>query len=650
MSCIMESIRILRTAAMACLFAILIPMDGSAQTTLSSSKTYFEAAEFLLSDEERPPADSAAWRPVRLPDEWRHTVPSYTGRGWYRVVFELAQQPTGIHAIFLPHRRSHRIDYFVNGNFVGGSSDVPANNTAGTLMGSTVFITVPPFLLRIGKNVIHLRMDATASDAAIQGLGRVYFGAAREVRKDYIRRIEQEAEALRSFYAVAFSAGLIALCLWFARHGDRVMLLLAIAYLSWAFVTAWQRPLRWVELSPVMRSMLQIHLSYGLPPLAFMLCLRTAGLVRPRLETAAWIYLCVVVTFPVWRTGDGEEWRLVLDAINIALLLAAAVTVVRHAGRSLRWPIMLQTVTLLLMAALIASEFLRYFGWIPADAPVIRHFHALAMFVGIGTAIFADHVLSLWRARSMSAELERRVAEKKAEIQANRARMEQAKREQALVRERQRIVGDMHDGLGASLVSLLRYAQTQRGDSQIEQRVKEALQELRIAIDALEPSRGDLGAVLGNLRYRLAPLLESTAIQLDWDVAELPPIGGLEPSAVFALQRIVLEAVANALKHSRAGRITLSARESDAGSVEIRVEDDGVGFYVEHPGGGSGILNLHARAARIGARVEISSRPNAGTRVLLSIPAVIPASPDDPASEILEPFIIQDPLPAPPHA
>lgn len=624
---------------------LVAALHASVQAAQPPWKTVFDNAEFVLGTEEHPPDDSAAWAPVSLPDEWRRTTPGFSGHGWYRINFEFARAPATMHAILLAYRRSHRVDFFVNGNLVGGSLDVTARQISP--VGHMVYLTVPPHLLQAGKNVILVRMLATSAAAALHGLGQVTFGEAREVRKGYIRQLEQETQALRTFFAIAFAAGLIALCLWLARRCDRVMLLLALTYLSWAFATAWQRPLRWVELPPAIREILQIHLSYGLPPLSVLLCLGTASLRWPRFEKAVWAYLFGLMTLPLWGTGSGEEWHLAIDGVNALLLLAGAAVIALHAERPLRWSVNLQLATLFLMGAFIFSEHMRYFSWVNPDTLIIRHNYILVMIVGFGTAIFADHVLSVWRAQKANVELERLVAEKAREIETNHARVEDAMREQALALERQRIIADMHDGLGASLVALLRFVQAERGDPYIEQRVKEALQELRIAIDALEPSEGNLGAVLGNLRYRLEPLLEKTGIRLEWEVAELPRIEALEPMGVFALQRIVLEAIANALKHSGATRIRLSAHAAANGGVEIRVEDNGRGFDASHPPAGLGLSNMRVRAARIGAQVEISSHTGSGTIVHLLVPRQLAGYAEDRVSGKPEPRVLHGLVPAP---
>jgi hypothetical protein len=122
-----------------------------------------------------------------------------------------------------------------------------------------------------------------------------------------------------------------------------------------------------------------------------------------------------------------------------------------------------------------------------------------------------------------------------------------------------------------------------------------------------------------------------------WKVAELPPVAGLSPSTVFALQRILLEAITNVLKHSGATQISLTAQAQGKDGIRIKVEDDGQGFDPLHPAPGLGLANMRIRAARIGAVLEIRSRPNEGTVVELALPTSLAGPVAISASEDLEP-------------
>ncbi len=275
---------------------------------------------------------------------------------------------------------------------------------------------------------------------------------------------------------------------------------------------------------------------------------------------------------------------------------------------------------LLLFAVALCSEAARAFGYTDTTPRVVRASFVLFTVLAIGAAIVEYFLAATRELQRLNAELERRIAQKSEEIKATFARVEEAKHEWALTSERQRILADMHDGVGASLVGLLRHVQSGRADrASIEQRVQEALQEMRLAVDALQPREGDLAAVLGNLRFRLDDMIRSSGVTLAWEVEELPEVEELTPSAVFCVQRILLEAITNALKHARAQRLRVTARTCGE-DVKICIGDDGSGFDLSCHAAGLGLANMRARAQRIGARITIQSNPDSGTEVTVHYP------------------------------
>jgi signal transduction histidine kinase len=114
-------------------------------------------------------------------------------------------------------------------------------------------------------------------------------------------------------------------------------------------------------------------------------------------------------------------------------------------------------------------------------------------------------------------------------------------------------------------------------------------------------------------------LIEDSGVRFVWQVAELPPIDNLTPRAILSTQRIVLEAIVNALQHARASTITVQT-QVDCRGLLIRVMDDGTGFELAKVRRGRGLANLHNRARSIGAGVEIESSTQLGTSVTLTLP------------------------------
>ena len=228
--------------------------------------------------------------------------------------------------------------------------------------------------------------------------------------------------------------------------------------------------------------------------------------------------------------------------------------------------------------------------------------------------------------RALAVTLDERVRQREAELLRRHAELRQEYAHQAALQERQRLMRDIHDGVGAQLVGLLDLLERDALPRQVlRDQVGTALDELRMAVDALQPVHGDLTTVLATLRYRLRPRLEAAGIAIDWQVDELPPIEGLTPTTVLQIQRVLQEAFTNAMRHAQAQRLWVRAW-LDSGPPErlvLSVEDDGRGFQGSDEASthGNGLASMHARAQAIGAELEIGAGPRGGTLLRLALPA-----------------------------
>jgi signal transduction histidine kinase len=86
--------------------------------------------------------------------------------------------------------------------------------------------------------------------------------------------------------------------------------------------------------------------------------------------------------------------------------------------------------------------------------------------------------------------------------------------------------------------------------------------------------------------------------------------------------RIVREAVANAARHGRAGRIAVSLTCSH--ELRLSVADDGCGFdpatRPTHPDAGFGLLSMGERAEALGGSLAVRSAPGAGATIEVVLP------------------------------
>lgn len=261
----------------------------------------------------------------------------------------------------------------------------------------------------------------------------------------------------------------------------------------------------------------------------------------------------------------------------------------------LAWTLGVSTawISLTLLAALISPrDILR-----PADAPVPLLLVAVPLFIGICNAVLFIGVMLDLAARQLN-ESQRKIA-----------RLE----------ERQRLVADLHDGFGSQLASArLRAERGQLSSEAMKDLLEQCVLDLYLVVDAVNNTEQSIGNALRFFRERVDARLVGPAPVVDWDLR----VGGaspLPPETILQLMRIVQEALSNALRHARAGRVIVMAEYAE-GVLRIAVTDDGIGLPPDAREG-NGLRNLRSRARRIGAAILVeATRPGTRVQVELTVP------------------------------
>jgi signal transduction histidine kinase len=208
---------------------------------------------------------------------------------------------------------------------------------------------------------------------------------------------------------------------------------------------------------------------------------------------------------------------------------------------------------------------------------------------------------------------------------------EQARQLQAAARRivsaedaaRRRLERDLHDGaqlrlvtLGLELGALAEQAKAS-GDGLLASRANDArAQLLEATADLRELARGLHPTMLAQdgLETALAAMADRSAIPVRLRVSvenRLPR--EIEATAYY----LVSEAITNAARHSAASAVTVEVTAGDDG-LRIVVTDDGRGGA--RPAAGSGLQGLADRVAALGARLELDSPAEGGTRLRTVLP------------------------------
>jgi signal transduction histidine kinase len=252
-------------------------------------------------------------------------------------------------------------------------------------------------------------------------------------------------------------------------------------------------------------------------------------------------------------------------------------------------------------------------------------------------AAFARILDDLQRERSellaLSSDLEHRVAVRTREVE----RLAEESRYAAVVRERLKIARDLHDTLAHSMMAMLSeirlLRRLQAHDpgllkdelAKAEEVAHEGLIEARTAITQMRLNAvrdTGLGAALAKAFERFIDRTGlSGEFHADPDAARF---GDERAETIF---RMAEEALRNIESHALARKVRVSLSAVGATHLDLRIEDDGVGFDPQAPHPGHyGLVGLREQARLIGAELRIDSQRNSGTTLWLSLrvaPAIL---------------------------
>nr|WP_203695411.1 HAMP domain-containing sensor histidine kinase [Streptomyces rubrogriseus] len=190
--------------------------------------------------------------------------------------------------------------------------------------------------------------------------------------------------------------------------------------------------------------------------------------------------------------------------------------------------------------------------------------------------------------------------------------------------ERRRIAQELHDEVGQSMTAILLVLGRAADDAeeplrdelhQAQEITRESLDEVRRLVRRLRPGvLDDLGLIsaLSSLTHDFATHTGLRVVRR-FD-ADLPV---LDHETELVLYRVAQESLTNAARHADAERLEVGLARAD-GAVTLTVADDGRGIEAAHEG--AGIRGMRERALLIGAALDITSAPGAGTRIRLTAP------------------------------
>ena len=583
----------------------LIPVHSAMLATLPSpDPASFERAQF---------------RPIDLPTS------DCCGPGYrlVRMQFTLASVPRDGLAL-LPTLGSDNFHIRVNGQWTRQEGRLELANPSYHGNRKTIHY-ISPGILKAGNN----RLEFIAMRVGIP-----YFDVGKPMLAPYAMASKALAHRnfiLNDYQVLSWSFGLLSsalalLLLWRSeqkRFGLSVFVLLA----AWSLRTHYYQ---WTDppFSPGMRMFYYFALTTTIP--VAWVCFVDAWTGRPWrwLGWAAGLVWAGLILSHLDLLGGGaaayDRAAMLTNSPGMVLGALGVLRFIWHFARhrdERHW----ETALLLLCISVMSVDFVRQQFFDKSSNFLVTGLPILIL--AFPVAFIARNIRLFRSMNEFNELLTGQLREREAELAENYARQAELARRETLVNERQRLMRDMHDGIGGQLMSLLFAARKQPiPQAELAEDLQQVIDELRLIIDSLDTEGETLGTALATFRARIEPRLSAAGIELRWDNSLTESLYGLGPREVLQIFRIVQEAVTNVIKHSGSSTLAISIAQADDATpqISITIADAGNGGGAR-PGTGRGMDNMRARARSIGGSLLIESTPS-GTRLVLLVPAQVEGS------------------------
>jgi len=585
----------------------------------------FDTAGFAALARRGPDLSAARWTPASLPDAMPSALISGDGaaaaRVWVRALYTPPEGRTASEqlAIYATRVMGGAWSVWLDGRLV-------AANLEDWRMqwNEPLYLKLPPGSIAPGRTVA---IDIAVPFKAGEGyaFGSLFVGDAAVLGRLAETRRFWQCVLPQASVLITLLLGLIALQYGLGDRNDRTYLRLAFAAIVWGLGNVmYLGDFLDDDASLWLGTLVNAATSWLVP--AITLFVTPFDRERwPRLEVGTVVYAAAatVLTLPVWPWASGAAaLQYYANALlGVAILGLFTWRAFSGGGRDAR--IIMAAVSVLPLMALRTAYCIT-----TQHAPDAIDLYPYSAFLVFGAFLYVmqrRYLITRQALEDSNLTLDRRLRQRETELAEQHRRLMSIEQDRIVQEERQRIMRDMHDGIGTALMSSLALAE--RGALSPERTaalLRDALDELKMAIDSLEPIGEDLATLLASLRYRFGPRIEEAGIRIVWEMGDLPPLPWLDPSRALQVLRIVQEALTNVVKHASARSIAIGALpDADASgraTVLVTIADDGAGFDPAHARKGRGLNNLRQRAAELGASLDIRSAPGRGTVVSLRLP------------------------------
>ncbi|HMN74781.1 MAG TPA: ATP-binding protein [Burkholderiaceae bacterium] len=602
--------------------ALLVLAGPAAGATPGSEPTRTFAEAIVAAGDTHSFPEDAPQTVQALPDDWAASRPGFDGVVWYRVHFDAPPlaDPEAVLALYV-ERACTNLEVHLNGHRVysGGRMGEPVTRNCY----QPQLVALPAALLRAQGNTLDLKLrghalERVASRQRAAGLSVLRIGPMAALAPAWRAQQFWNVTAPQLLGVTLFVLGVFMIGVgWFNRRASYLMYFGTMSII-WSLLTA----RIWLADPPLSNRAAEFAVTLGFAPIvgfAIVFLLRYARIKRRPLDIAL-IAQCFVMPLSLAVLGPDRlyagvtfwYWMLGLE------LLGATVVYLRVSWASQRNEFWVMSAILVLFACMVVLEAVQH-----AAGGGIWRGHALRFAFPVFVLVVSFRLVQVFARALRAAEagrstLEARIQEATQEIERNFAQLAELRVEQVTEKERKRIASDLHDDLGAKLLTIVHTSESER----ISTLAREALEEMRLSVRGMTGRAMRVADALADWRAETVSRLGQANIEAEWTGPTDDSEQLMSARAFVQTTRILREAVNNIIKHSGASHCKVSCMIS-ADDVNLVVQDNGRGIPLELDGRldrGHGMSSMKHRAKQMRGQCLVESGPGYGTVIRLTLP------------------------------
>ncbi len=567
-------------------------------------------ADFLILNQQKPPSDAENnWKVITLPDLWDIQRPDISAYGWYRFSIHLNVAPNRLWGIYLP-RVNKNVAVFINDTLIG--NDAYFQQPFKTSWNTPQYFTIPNGILHAGENIIYLRIF---SDANMRGrLLPVELGPDVTLSEKYSIEYFHRITLSQIIAVFTFATGIVIALIWYFRRTSEYFWF-SLGSLLWTFYTCWFFVQNIPIKLPIWAALTNSSSIWSIACMWFFV-MAHADINLQTLRKYILIY-CAFITLILLLLPN----TLLFTGIIIGHLILFFLTAPIFLAFIKQYLSHINIDNSIIFISIMPMIILGVHDWLNITFRLqhhyLLHYSIPFIFLLMGWALLRRFTRAVNEAERLNNELEIRVKNREQELTQAFETIKELEKKKALEKERERIMRDIHDGVGGQLVSALAIIENEKPNHYLlADTLNFALDDLRLIIDSLAPDENNLEDMLYMFKYRYEPRLQHYGIMLNWKQDDNFTLPDFSPHHCLQVLRILQEVFNNILKHASTQKISVTLLMSQV--ARIKIQDNGIGFPDPLPNTGRGINNIKKRARDMNITVDFYNHKGACVEIIFN--------------------------------